>query len=346
MAICKLCKINEATQTGSHIIPSFLMKRVDNVAGKTARDNELGFYVTDHIVKPYFGQRVLPGKLEEIFGNITEEDIATHRSPDILDHILCPDCEKRFGFVESKYSDTLQKKQTDSYSTEIDKNISFALWMSIIWRISIAGNYGIKLSYRKEENLRRLLNDNLNLATKTVNDLKKPAKQFALSYRLLRCIDYTEKEGGFVYCKLTPREPIAISIGEFILFIYARKKRKKDKGFSFFGFEEYKSISKKNNLIDNESVFVIDEDSFKNCVNNFVKHSAKIKGNGLFKQLDYIHTKLNGVGKQMPLEMKKNIIEEMINNNTLARRFNIKSMSLALYNEVRKNIELYPDYRI
>lgn len=172
MAKCKLCKTNEATQTGSHIIPSFLMKRVDNVEGKTSRDNELGFYMTDHIVKPYFGQKVLPEKLEEVFGNITEEDIATHRSPDIMDYILCPDCEKRFGFVESQYSDTLQKKQTNSYSTEIDKNISFALWMSIIWRVSIAGNYGIKLSYRKEENLRRLLNDNLNLATKTVSDLK------------------------------------------------------------------------------------------------------------------------------------------------------------------------------
>ena len=74
-----------------------------------------------------------------------------------------------------------------------------------------------------------------------------------------------------------------------------------------------------------------------------MKHSAKIKGNSLFKQLDYIHTKLKGVGKQMPLEMKKKIIEEMINNNTLARRFIIQSMAAALYKVVCKNKELYPE---
>lgn len=343
MAICKLCKIKEATQTGSHIIPSFLMKRIDNVQGKTKRENELGFYITDHIVKPYFGTETPTKKLEEVFGKITDEDIENHRSPDIMDHILCPECEKRFAFVESQYAETLLKKQTTSYTTKIDKNVSFALWMSIVWRISIAGNYGIKLSYRKEENLRRLLNDNLVLKTKSVNDLKKQAKQYRLSYRLLRCINYTENEGGFVFCKISPKEPVAISLGEYILFLYTRKKRKKDKGFSFFGFDEFKSVSNKNNLFEDESVFVIDTNTFKSCVKNFVQHAAKIKGMSLFKQLDLIHKQLKGIGKQMPYEMKKIIIEEMINNNTLARRFNIQSMAAALYKEVCKNKELYPE---
>ena len=37
---CLLCKYREADKTGSHIIPSFLMKRIN---GDGQRDHEVGF---------------------------------------------------------------------------------------------------------------------------------------------------------------------------------------------------------------------------------------------------------------------------------------------------------------
>lgn len=39
---CLLCKQNIADKTGSHIIPSFLMKRIN---GNGMRDHEIGFVI-------------------------------------------------------------------------------------------------------------------------------------------------------------------------------------------------------------------------------------------------------------------------------------------------------------
>jgi hypothetical protein len=40
---CLLCKKKEANKTGSHIIPSFLMKRIN---GGRVRDHEVGFVIS------------------------------------------------------------------------------------------------------------------------------------------------------------------------------------------------------------------------------------------------------------------------------------------------------------
>jgi hypothetical protein len=319
------------------------MKRVDNIEGYKKREYELGFYITDSIVKPYFGQKVPVKKLEEVFGKITENDIENHRSPEIVDHILCCSCEARFSKIEMAYSETLNTEQSNTYTTNIDKNIAFAFWMSIIWRISITENHGVKLSKIKEEKLRNLLNDNLGKELKDLKDMSNYASANSLSYRLIRCVDYSINYGGFVYCQQSTTEPISFAIGEFVLLFNTRKKRGKDKGFSFLGFEKYKSNCSVNNLSLNESVYVITNEDFKICINNFVKYAAKIKTKSIFKQLDYIHINtLEGNGNYMPDFMKKEILIDMIDSNLLARRYNIQAMSNAIYKVVKRNIQLYP----
>ena len=42
MRNCLLCNENPADKTGSHIVPHFLSKRVDNEVGSMERDKELG----------------------------------------------------------------------------------------------------------------------------------------------------------------------------------------------------------------------------------------------------------------------------------------------------------------
>ena len=42
MSKCLLCRQREADKTGSHIIPSFLMKRIN---GDGKRDHEIGFKI-------------------------------------------------------------------------------------------------------------------------------------------------------------------------------------------------------------------------------------------------------------------------------------------------------------
>ena len=52
---CLLCKQNIADKTGSHIIPSFLMKRIN---GNGMRDHEIGFVIKKCNVDTYFGRDI------------------------------------------------------------------------------------------------------------------------------------------------------------------------------------------------------------------------------------------------------------------------------------------------
>ncbi len=54
MKECFICN-NEADKKGSHIVPHFLMKRIDNEEGSKERDKELGFEITETGSKSYFG---------------------------------------------------------------------------------------------------------------------------------------------------------------------------------------------------------------------------------------------------------------------------------------------------
>ena len=56
---CLLCQQHEADKTGSHIIPSFLMKRIN---GEGKRDNEIGFEIKNGIVETYFGRDIYEDK--------------------------------------------------------------------------------------------------------------------------------------------------------------------------------------------------------------------------------------------------------------------------------------------
>ncbi len=46
MRNCLLCYENPADKTGSHIVPHFLVKRIDNEPGQSGRDKEMGFVIT------------------------------------------------------------------------------------------------------------------------------------------------------------------------------------------------------------------------------------------------------------------------------------------------------------
>ena len=91
---CKLCKSRLANKTGSHLIPHFLLKRIDNEIGKPERNKELGFTIGELETTSYYGQSVLPEKLNEIYGELSDDEIAKNSIPLIVDHYFCTDCEK------------------------------------------------------------------------------------------------------------------------------------------------------------------------------------------------------------------------------------------------------------
>jgi hypothetical protein len=84
--ICRLCHKKEADKKGSHIVPHFLLKRIENIEGKTQRDYELGFRIDKMGMSSHFGRSVQSEKLEETFGEISDKDIENNTHPLVVDN--------------------------------------------------------------------------------------------------------------------------------------------------------------------------------------------------------------------------------------------------------------------
>lgn len=86
---CLLCKHHNADKTGSHIIPSFFMKRIN---GDGKRDHEIGFAIKNGLVDSYFGRDVYEDQRRAITDQ--EEKMESRENYDVRDFIFCSDCEK------------------------------------------------------------------------------------------------------------------------------------------------------------------------------------------------------------------------------------------------------------
>ena len=116
MSKCLLCRQREADKTGSHIIPSFLMKRIN---GEGKRDHEIGFKIKQGIVDTYFGRDIYEEKRKDITDN--EEKIYSRENYDVIDHIFCKDCEDFFASLESKYAPSLNLHFSEKVLLRIQK---------------------------------------------------------------------------------------------------------------------------------------------------------------------------------------------------------------------------------
>lgn len=154
---CKLCDKNEADKKGSHIVPHFLLKRIENIEKKTGRDYELGFTIESLNSTSHFGRSVQPEKLEETYGELTDEDIAKIKHPLVVDNIFCSECEDRFANIENIYSKTINTVEKNDYESGVSTSIGILFWASILWRMSINRKSGVKLNPQQNEELRNIL---------------------------------------------------------------------------------------------------------------------------------------------------------------------------------------------
>ncbi|MDP5170057.1 MAG: hypothetical protein NWR72_07415 [Bacteroidia bacterium] len=122
------------------MVPHFLLKRIENIEGKTGRDYEIGFQIGDLYTQSHFGRSVSLESLENAFGEISDEDIEKNIHPFVEDHVFCRECEKRLAELESKYSKSMSVygDEDSSYSSGIDYQIGLLFWLSLIWRLSIS----------------------------------------------------------------------------------------------------------------------------------------------------------------------------------------------------------------
>lgn len=197
-----------------------MLKRIENVDGKTGRDYELGFVIHGLETTSHFGRSVPVDKLDEVFGTLEEGDLVKNKHPLIVDNLFCDSCEDRFAKIENEYAKTIKNYHKDVYSSGVSSEIGMLFWMSVIWRISINKRSGVELTKSQNEKLRRVLNATLKLDFSKI-DLSvmrnlKEAKR--VSYRLMRCPNYSAENGTHMVWHPRITHPYSLIIDEFILF--------------------------------------------------------------------------------------------------------------------------------
>jgi len=201
--LCKLCQTNKLENVGSHIFTESIIRTALNEEGFTKReDKELIYEIsTEKIGLDYFGNGVLPEKLQEILGKkVSEKDIDKNKNPFINRELVCRSCEKKFGpietsFVQNIYAKILKKKD-DELESDSCNYVSFAnqkllgIQFAIIniWRASASNYDNWKLEDEDEIYLRQFIlktaaSDIQTIIENTLENIKEIERfDFALNY--------------------------------------------------------------------------------------------------------------------------------------------------------------------
>ncbi|MCG6191346.1 hypothetical protein [Maribellus maritimus] len=330
--ICRLCKTNPADKKGSHIVPHFLLKRIENIEGKSGRDYELGFYIEEFDTKSHFGRALQQEKLEDIYGTLSEEEIEANKSnhPLIADNIFCSGCEKRLSIIESEYSKTLiEKGDGDKYKSGVSSEVGILFWMSVIWRMSINNKSGVQITKGEAEIARRILDrtladsiTNIDFENMQVSkDLKK------IGYKILRCPGFSESSPTFLFFHPEFDKPYSLLIDEYILAFSFTNNYIHYNTRNFFGIREEILTSTTNQIGTEEEVGLLSEKLLKETGEGLIDKMKTIRAKNLDLFFNKIHVAIGGEGNYMPEKIKKEILSELTSNEKkLGRKYNLQDL--------------------
>ena len=317
---CKICKVEVADKTGSHIVPHFLIKRIENIDGKMGRGYELGFKITDVDVNHYFGSSVLPERLEAVLGSIRDEDIEHNKHPLIVDFIFCTKCENRLAVLESIYSEVLFGGKNESGRAEI----GILFWMSVFWRISICESFSFSMTHEDYEICRRILDRNLKLERDALEidsmgeylDFKK------VSYKVFRCEGYSNTHPTSLYLVPKIRKPYILLVDEFIVCFSLKNKYHEYKTANLWNIIDDLSAFQENTINLNETVIALTAEKMSIIYKGLANEASKQKLGFISDYLDRIHVEFGGKGREMYPELKKSIMTEIAESDEpLGRRY-------------------------
>lgn len=295
---CLLCKHEQANKKGSHIVPSFLMKRINSHDGCLQRDHEVGFEIRSSEVKTYFGRSIYRDVREEYTDD--QSMLESRFNPDMLDHVFCSGCESLFSKLESSYANSIDlKNEPDSLiiNNKASGLEAMLFWCSILWRSSVTRHFGNSLHPDFEKKLRRVL-------------LKKSIDSTNLQYALFRCFDYSKRYPGATVAIMESKKDTAIlMIDEYLLIMYNGNPAAKKKS-TFLGGRAQFTPSQEvvfNNGIDKERISCMPEEVFDQILLSICFYAAsQMDIRGKFNRL---HSRLFGV--PAPPEIIEEIIDEM-----------------------------------
>ena len=259
---CSLCGQNEANQTGSHILPFSLIKETINEEGKSQRDFEIAYSMSNSdFASTYFGRNVTPGKImKEIGKEMSEADIVHNNNPFVKDNFLCTFCEQRLGKLENEFKSAvydsiedqiLLSNEKDSNENillqlgDYERNVFYLLAYSIFWRCSVTNYGGFNLRPEIQENLRQVLNDGLKKEQKELSSHLKVLEYTDFKYPLFVCYLMTpqnENQTENIVRINHTKIPYYIWLNRMVLQLYARPRQVGASVEYFFGLSRYMNI--------------------------------------------------------------------------------------------------------
>ena len=328
---CKLCNKNNADKKGSHIVPHFLLKRIENIENKTGRDYELGFTIERLNSSSHFGRSVQPEKLEETYGELTDEDIEKNNHPLIVDNFFCSECEERFANIESLYSQTINIVDKNDYTSGINTSIGILFWSSILWRMSINGKSGVKLNSKNNELIRNILDSflskNIDQELMGKSDLIK-----SISYKLIRFNDCKKEDPKWLLFHPEFENPLCLLIDEFILLFSLNGDFVDIDNTDCFSINKEIINAPINKIGSIENISSLDNLTYKRLSLNLTEKMKNIYLDGLDDFLDEIHRKSKNYGLTMPKEIKQKILNEITSDEKkLGRKYNQEEILLSAF---------------
>ena len=315
---CLLCQINDADKTGSHIIPSFLMKRIN---GGGQRDHEIGFVMKNCTVDTYFGRDIYEEERTAITSD--EEKLDSRNNYDVKDHILCKKCETYFSGLESKYATSINLKFTSSANTINTKVLpceALLFWCSIIWRVSVTGHLGKRLHPDLEERLR------IALATNDTSELN-------IHYALFRCKDYSNKTGmGTSVCMDIKDSIVLLFVDEYMLvMLFDMVDEKSDAELFEIGITLKKDSL--NNGLREEEIAPLPIDVFSQLMYSVIR--VFIEEMCLPEKFNELHKHL--FGEKIPQKVLSDIFKKLQEDCKLGDKYTIQNYSLCYKEALRQN---------
>ncbi|MBC7758156.1 MAG: hypothetical protein H7069_04830 [Phormidesmis sp. FL-bin-119] len=320
---CKLCVTNDADDTGSHVVPHFLLKRIFNVENAKGRDQEISFKISALDVQMSFGRSVQPEKLEEVFGDLSDEELEARAMADlVVDNEWCKSCEKKFADLESFYSKTLAVEKETEYQSTDDSLGALMFWLSIIWRISATGKNNLRLSAKDERKIRNLLNEYEPGKNNDEFTKKWSPVLDEISYQVYRSPDYYKKidpEHGTFLLDGKNMQPYAIMVDEFAVLIYMKKSHLKLKLAAFFDFENLDGAL--SNFDSGENITPLSVEEYGSHISKVVEYMKDIKLDRYRGILNRLYRKIGHQGN-MPEHIVGEIIAQMTSDERkLGRKY-------------------------
>ena len=225
---CALCRVSEATKTGSHIVPNFLIHSMFSFDGKGKRDREIAVRecLNREGTNIYYGPQVSPEAIEADHGApLTDEELEENTNNLEIDYLFCPTCENRFGILETEYA---QFYKNESYA--INPRVAYLFWLSVFWRMTI-GRSCIFMGGEDEFEIRRILDENIT----SISEISKSEVDLGdFGYVLWRTKGLIKGDSG-VFGTRTQHAPYLIIVNDLVVLL-VNKVSKLKKDFPYAGW--------------------------------------------------------------------------------------------------------------